>query len=539
MHPHLGLYIFRGTHPRVSTAELLGRLAREVATIAALRSVEQARRLAERALLHAGEIECLLADHRSPRVAEVAAIVDALADRALGVPAPLPSALPDLGADLPADVRPSPPEGFAYCAVGPDAFARLADTIDLPGGAAGVIGIRTIGLTLAASVAAALRRRGARVTRASARPTGHPYARSLAPDAALLAWMIAERDRGSELFVVDEGPGMSGSSFLAVAEALTRAGVDPRRVHLLGTRAPDPGLLLAEDAPRRLGALAGIRVAPETARPDDGAVDLSAGAWRARSYDGEAAWPAAWPAQERRKYLSADRRRLYKFEGLGRWGEAVCGRAAMVAEGGFGPSPTDAGDGFACYPVLPGRPLDRADRSASLLDHLARYCAFRASAGVAREAETAELEAMVRHDSEVLLGRAIEIELPVARPVIADARLEPHEWIAAPDGHISKVDAGAHGDDQLFPGPVDIAWDLAGAIAEWDLEGSARRAFLDRYALLSGDQAASRIEPYLVAYRVLGAARAAMAGATQQGAESVRWERERDRWIEAVSRGAA
>lgn len=97
----------------------------------------------------------------------------------------------------------------------------------------------------------------------------------------------------------------------------------------------------------------------------------------------------------------------------------------------------------------------REDRKgAGGVDHLARCCAFRASAGVAKGAETAELEAMVRHDSEVLLGRAIE----------------------------------------------------------WDLEGACR---------------------------VLGAARAARAGATPQGEESARWERERDRWIEAVAQRAA
>lgn len=53
---------------------------------------------------------------------------------------------------------------------------------------------------------------------------------------------------------------------------------------------------------------------------------------------------------------------------------------------------------------------------------------------------------------------------------------------------------------------------LLGRAIEWDLEGACR---------------------------VLGAARAARAGATPQGEESARWERERDRWIEAVAQRAA
>ena len=42
--------------------------------------------------------------------------------------------------------------------------------------------------------------------------------------------------------------------------------------------------------------------------------------------------------------------------------------------------------------------------------------------------------------------------------------LAPHEWLRLDDGNVRKTDAIAHGDDHLFPGPTDIAWDLAGAI---------------------------------------------------------------------------
>ena len=42
-----------------------------------------------------------------------------------------------------------------------------------------------------------------------------------------------------------------------------------------------------------------------------------------------------------------------------------------------------------------------------------------------------------------------------------------------------KVDAAAHGDDHGFPGPVDVAWDLAGAVVEWELGGAAR--YLDPF----------------------------------------------------------
>ena len=64
----------------------------------------------------------------------------------------------------------------------------------------------------------------------------------------------------------------------------------------------------------------------------------------------------------------------------------------------------------------------------------------------------------------------------------------PYEWIAAPGAPPLKLDATAHGDDHLFPGPVDVAWDLAGAIVEWRMSASARRIFLDGYRHASGDR---------------------------------------------------
>src|SRR5207302_4552914 len=65
--------------------------------------------------------------------------------------------------------------------------------------------------------------------------------------------------------------------------------------------------------------------------------------------------------------------------------------------------------------------------------------------------------------------------LATKNPVLVDGRMQPHEWIRSKDGTIIKVDGCTHGDDHFFPGPTDIAWDLAGAIVEWSLDRKSTR----------------------------------------------------------------
>jgi hypothetical protein len=289
----------------------------------------------------------------------------------------------------------------------------------------------------------------------------------------------------------------------------------------------DPRGLVAARAAERFAAFPPLCVAPLAPAPEPGAIDLSGGAWRARLFASEAAWPATWPAHERRKVLSPDGARLYKFEGLGRWGAAVRARAAEIARAGFGPPPVDAGAGFTRYPTIAGRALRRGEGGPELVARLADYCAFRAAAFPAPDADAAEIEAMVATDAAALLGRELHPPLPVERPVIADARMHPHEWIAPPFGLALKTDAATHGDDHLFPGPTDVCWDLAGTIVEHALEGAAQQAFLERYRRASGDDAGRRVDAWCQAYRVLSLARAEMAaGSVDDPGEVRRLDRE-------------
>ena len=92
-----------------------------------------------------------------------------------------------------------------------------------------------------------------------------------------------------------------------------------------------------------------------------------------------------------------------------------------------------------------------------------------------------------------------DINLEVVR-VIGDGRILPHEWVRLPDGNVMKVAATSHGADHFLPGPTDIAWDVPGAIVEWDLRDGAREQLITRYAQHAGDHIAPRLPAYVIAY---------------------------------------
>src|SRR5690606_5152455 len=103
-----------------------------------------------------------------------------------------------------------------------------------------VIGIRSIGTALAALVAAAI---GARQA-ISVRPVGHPFDREIraAPD------LLAGADMRGDFAVVDEGPGLSGSSFASVAKWLASQGVEKERIHFFPSHGGAPGPASTIDA---------------------------------------------------------------------------------------------------------------------------------------------------------------------------------------------------------------------------------------------------------------------------------------------------
>jgi hypothetical protein len=474
------------------------------------------------ALLQAGELECALADS-GPASTQAASLTDGLAasliDPAKFLNVKTLRSILD-GVSVPSLLPVSTPEGFAFYALHPLDFADALEQFPALPRRATVIGIRSIGTTLSAITAAALRKRGIQAGRTTVRPTGHPYNRRTEFSQEELEFVRREISSSEMFLIVDEGPGLSGSSFLSVAEALVQTGVAREKIILLCTHAPDVDRLCADNASHRWRQFQSIAVPSQARRPAQAQAWIGGGEWRRYLLRNEPEWPASWLTFERPKYLSGQdmEPRFYKFAGLGSYGEEVWQREQKVAVASFGPLPRMESDGYISYPFLDGRPMSAADLSESVVARLAASCAFRQRAFAAEAPDVVPLQQMADHNLSQLRSR-IAIHLRLDRPVVPDGRMQPHEWLLTQEGQVLKTDSGSHGDDHFFPGITDIAWDLAGAIVEWQMDAAGAEILLEMYQRASGDDPRLRIADYIAAYTVFRCAWCAMGANAMQGTE--------------------
>ncbi len=410
--------------------------------------------------------------------------------------APLAHALARLAAlPLPERIPIKPAEGYAFYALYPEAYAVAARA--LAGAAPTVIGIRSIGLGLGAMVAAVT----AAPLSLSVRPTGHPFRRELALSGGLREALRARR--GKPFAVVDEGPGLSGSSFAAVARELEACGVGHSDIHLFPSHGNEPGgaasadILarwrscpkhvvsfeeLALEAPHPRQRLASW-VEDLTGPALEPIRDIGGGLWR--ELDSRRAGLPASPRKERRKFILRSGRGVFllRFAGLGAKGAETLDRARRLSAGGFTPEPLGLRHGFLVERWDEDAvPLDPDRDRASLIAHLAGYLGFRARhmpAAPASGATLAELDAMRRQNLGELFSADVAgaMSLPpvppeaMVRRVQTDNRLHLWEWLRRPDGRIVKTDAADHCDAHDLVGCQDLAWDVVGAKIEFALSG--------------------------------------------------------------------
>jgi hypothetical protein len=516
------MYVFRDGRRTVSGSELLSSLT---AALGCWRNApeDNAGDCALQSLIAAGGLECALADSAKGSSNQdscnvVREITEALACAFLSGDRRSLSSISQQAECIlvAASYEVAVQEGFAYYALHPRKVAMLLDSLPLKSPVA-VLGIRSIGVTLSAVAYASLHLRGIECQRFTVRPTGHPYNRQLKLTPEFCAWI--ESSREAEFLVVDEGPGISGSSFLAVAEALATCGVEGGRIHLIGSRAVDPATLRAEDAAERWAHFH-FHVMQNAPLPPVGAGEsLSGGIWR-RHFDGEGpSVPGSWASLEAAKFLAPEQS-IFKFEGFGHYGEAIGDRAKLLAASGFSPRYLGNRCGFGQYELVPGRSLDLSDRSPEVLERMADYLALRSTAFATNTPQTPELERMLRWNWKLEFDeelRSDESRLCPARVVVCDGRMMPHEWLRTTGGKLLKLDAGNHGDNHYFPGPCDIAWDVAGVIVEWELHGEECDRFVREYETRSGDAIGQRLAPYLLAYTIFSLGWSKMAALAMQG----------------------
>ncbi len=422
-------------------------------------------------------------------------------------------------ADLPDMIGVGTPEGYAYYALYPEQYAAAATDIvrSIAPIAAVCIGVRGIGTSLSAAVSATLERHGCAVRSYTVRPHGHPFDRQIKLSPELERELTSRRD--ALFLVIDEGPGLSGSSFAGVANALTSLGIDDNRIVLMPSWVPDGSRFVSDAARARWQRhrkvastfeeqmMRNDRLASGFGAGAD-LVDLSAGAWRDRVFSDRLAWPVVQPQHERRKYLLDGAGRapiLLKFAGLGRIGRAKRVRAERIAAAGFGPAPIDLQHGFLATEMLQAKPLSTADVNQAVINRMSDYLAFvgREFAATTTSARD-KLSDMIQVNTREALGDAASSTVTRFmrtravfddRPVALDGRMLPHEWLRSGETLI-KTDATDHHDDHFFPGAQDIAWDVAATAVEFRLDDRAERYLLERYIAASGDRHIAERVPF-------------------------------------------
>jgi hypothetical protein len=392
------------------------------------------------------------------------------------------------------------PEGYAFYALYPEGHFVAASRLRLEPWQ--VIGLRSIGTSLAAMVAVGLKA----PSPLTLRPVGHPFDRRVSLDATLRA------KEAMHHAIVDEGPGLSGSSMACVIRRLRDEGVAADRIHLFPGHANGPGaqasdgtralwkeaaavhvvgfdrLILRADNPAHrlhnwVEALVGPLHAP--------LAEITGGGWRRARQGTAGGLPPAHPWQERRKFLARGDAGewLVKFIGLGHAARQRFGCAMKLAEAGFSPLVAGLCHGFVVErwhgdmaPLSPER-MTCAPLRRRMIERLADYIAFRARNFPAPDEHGASLQSlyeMARHNSNEAFGNneltgawmryrghPARLGSRVSR-VKTDNRMHAWEWLAS-EGRILKTDAVDHHAGHDLVGCQDPAWDVAGAWAEFEL----------------------------------------------------------------------
>jgi hypothetical protein len=486
--------------------------------------------------------------------------------------APLvPASAPKIGDKrLPEAVEIKRPEGYSFYALYPESYLEAATAL-AEARAPLVIGIRSIGTGLSALVAAALLAKPP----VTVRPCGDPFQRELSLAPEVLRELLAH---DAAYAIVDEGPGLSGSSFGAVADALEDGGVARERIHALPSHAGDLGPkasprhrrrwatlarhcvefdALALDTPRaahRLSAWVADLVGPLEGPLED----ISGGGWRRKRFLDQSGWPAANVQQERRKFLAhtASGTWLVKFAGLGREGAAKLDRARFLHDAGFTPEPYGFRHGFiverwmdATTSIDPSGP----DRGR-FIETVGRYLGFRARTFPAardRGASLTGLHRMAVHNIAEALGASaadcladfagqLEDLESRSRRIETDSRMHAWEWLAVAGGRFVKADALDHHAGHDLVGCQDVAWDVAGAVVELGLSEQERDrvcAIVEREGSCVVDPELLRLlTPCYLAFQ-LGASTLAAEALVGWPAEAARLKRSAARYADAL-RGA-
>lgn len=396
------------------------------------------------------------------------------------------------------------PEGFAFYTLFPEQYQAAA--LDWSRAHASdrslpvyVVGLRSIGTTLSAIVKAVLDSQGWNAQRVTARPVEHPFCRHT----DLPAWI---RPPGY-LLAVDEGPGLSGSSFASVARAGQERGFPPDTISFFTSHDNPPGGAASSEIkalwdviPRWHVPLSDFHDQLHDALARRSAdfpgfdnsfqfqADLSAGNWRQWISPSAREHVMVFPPFEKTKWLFQNDRGdqvLWKFTGLTfqhRQNEN-CHSSSL---------PVLHCHGFSGHPWITSPNLQpEAARDSIIIESLAMHLASIHNPPLAREEHDEALERlkqMIDYNASFIFSKTeIERALQLAdlvdysphAPARGAGDLFPQNWVRHENGALVKVDLPVPVCDHTIIGSQPWFWDLAGLIVEWRLSSSHLETLLD------------------------------------------------------------
>lgn len=357
------------------------------------------------------------------------------------------------------------PEGFSFYALYPEQYIQSAFLwadahIAEPSGVA-VVGIRSIGTTLSAVVKAALEARGYRVRRLTVRPNNVSFGPKVD---------LPRIDEPSAL-VVDEGPGLSGSTMASVVQALREKG--KRDVAILPGHAKGPGSHASNmtrqlwgSTPQYVTDLAQLRWQGQgleerlmlaSPSPACECIDLSVGQWRRLLFNTPGQWPAVCKQFEKLKYL-------VRFKGGRAWLWKFTGHLPRRPKGALAHC-----SGFSAFEWIEGpRSVSHGQARQLLLQQVIQ------SARPLEQPHNAlqRLRRIVRVNITEAFGPALAIKAlkfcprrSPPYPRAFDGRVAPHEWIWGLQH--APLNPNVATEDHAAPGPQPLLWDLAALAVEW------------------------------------------------------------------------
>lgn len=434
------------------------------------------------------------------------------------------------GSSLPENITVKVPEGYAYYGYFPESYIEAAEKFyskAVPDKAV-VIGIRSIGTSFSSAVGAVLEKKGCDVTTFTLRPKGEYENRYIRFSDELSSELLSKRN--VYFLIVDEGPGLSGTSFGVTAERLSSLGIPDEKIIFISSWEPDGSGLISELGRSRWKAHLKFSSNFDDTWIKSGRLseffpykelsNISNGLWRSLFYKNPSEFPVTYPAEERKKYICSKKPlntgdkgsgtyealpghesgELYlaEFIGLGRYGKRLYERAKILSEAGYIPRVHGIENGFLISEFVKGMPLKKDEITFGQLNSIAAYMDFLQKKFPSEPSRNFDevFEMIAENVCEYMGGDWIKVlekqkrkfgRLYSRSAIAVDGHMFPHDWITAQCGFY-KTDGIVHHADQFFPGCQSIIWDIAGFSTEAELGSEKEEFLINRFCEISGQK---------------------------------------------------